>query len=299
MCRNIRTLHNFEPPATSTEVQAAALQYVRKISGAAAPSQANAAAFEQAVAAVAEEPTQHLLDELVTVAPPKNREVEAAKAGPRRHPLRLTPHILQRLRASSTLCDDASRCAKSGRGHRAARWRAPASTPTGHIVPGPRVRLATVSAWRATSASPTCAATCSSSSRRTTCGPRRAAGGRALSAHGRRGAGSGPRLSPDGSRVAWTSWREAARRSSSPRSAAGRPGGSPGGATTPRACSGLDTAGEVLALTPAGEPLGRQSWACAVPPDGGAPRRRDHWVRCRTGAPLTAARPCSSGDHAP
>jgi hypothetical protein len=79
MCRNIRTLHNFEPPATSTEVQAAALQYVRKISGAAAPSQANAAAFEQAVAAVAEA-TQHLLDELVTVAPPKNREVEAAKA---------------------------------------------------------------------------------------------------------------------------------------------------------------------------------------------------------------------------
>ena len=79
MCRNIRTLHNFEPPATSTEVQAAALQYVRKISGAAAPSQANAAAFEPAVAAVAEA-TPHLLDELVTVAPPKNREVAAAKA---------------------------------------------------------------------------------------------------------------------------------------------------------------------------------------------------------------------------
>jgi hypothetical protein len=79
MCRNIRVLHNFEPPATSDEVQAAALQYVRKVSGAAKPSAANQAAFDQAVAAVAAA-TQELLDALVTAAPPKDREVEAAKA---------------------------------------------------------------------------------------------------------------------------------------------------------------------------------------------------------------------------
>jgi len=79
MCRNIRTLHNFEPPATSTEVHAAALQYVRKVSGTSAPSQANEEAFQEAVAAVAHA-TQHLLDALTTSAPPKNREVEAAKA---------------------------------------------------------------------------------------------------------------------------------------------------------------------------------------------------------------------------
>jgi hypothetical protein len=79
MCRNIRVLHNFEPPATSDEVHGAALQYVRKISGSTAPSQANAAAFEQAVAAV-EAATRTLLEQLVTTAPPKDREVEAAKA---------------------------------------------------------------------------------------------------------------------------------------------------------------------------------------------------------------------------
>ena len=79
MCRNIRPLHNFEPPATGAEVQAAALQYVRKIAGTAAPSQANRAAFEEAVAAVAAA-TAHLLDHLTTSAPPKNRDVEAAKA---------------------------------------------------------------------------------------------------------------------------------------------------------------------------------------------------------------------------
>ncbi|WP_112275479.1 DUF2277 domain-containing protein [Lentzea terrae] len=79
MCRNIRVLHNFEPPATSDEVQAAALQYVRKVSGAAKPSAANQAAFDKAVAAVAAA-TQELLDALVTSAPPKDREVEAAKA---------------------------------------------------------------------------------------------------------------------------------------------------------------------------------------------------------------------------
>jgi hypothetical protein len=79
MCRNIRQLHNFEPPATPQEVQEAALQYVRKISGSTKPSQANRAAFEQAVAEVAAA-TQRLLDQLVTNAPPKNREQEAAKA---------------------------------------------------------------------------------------------------------------------------------------------------------------------------------------------------------------------------
>lgn len=79
MCRNIRTLHNFEPPATTTEVHGAALQYVRKISGAAKPSAANEEAFARAVAAV-ESATRDLLDALVTSAPPKDREVEAAKA---------------------------------------------------------------------------------------------------------------------------------------------------------------------------------------------------------------------------
>ena len=79
MCRNIRTLYNFEPPATSEEVRAAATQYVRKLSGFAKPSQANAAAFERAVDAVAIASAQ-LLDELVTASPPRDREVEAARA---------------------------------------------------------------------------------------------------------------------------------------------------------------------------------------------------------------------------
>ena len=79
MCRNIRQLHNFEPPATTDEVHDAALQYVRKISGSTKPSQANSAAFERAVEAVAAA-TRELLEELVTNAPPKDREVEAAKA---------------------------------------------------------------------------------------------------------------------------------------------------------------------------------------------------------------------------
>ena len=79
MCRNIRQLHNFEPPATHDEVAAAALQYVRKVAGATRPSQANQAAFDRAVAAVTAA-TEELLSELVTTAPPKNREVEAAKA---------------------------------------------------------------------------------------------------------------------------------------------------------------------------------------------------------------------------
>ena len=79
MCRNIRTLHNFEPPATSEEIHASALQYVRKISGSTKPSKANEEAFEQAVHEIAHI-TQHLLDSLVTHAPAKDREEEAAKA---------------------------------------------------------------------------------------------------------------------------------------------------------------------------------------------------------------------------
>jgi hypothetical protein len=78
MCRNIRTLHNFEPRATQEEAHDAALQYVRKISGSTKPSQANAAAFERAVDEVTLATTK-LLDSLVTSAPPKDREVEAAK----------------------------------------------------------------------------------------------------------------------------------------------------------------------------------------------------------------------------
>jgi hypothetical protein len=78
MCRNIRTLHNFEPPATDEEMRGAAVQYVRKISGFNKPSQANAEAFDHAVDDVAEV-TARLLSELVTTAPPKDREVEAAK----------------------------------------------------------------------------------------------------------------------------------------------------------------------------------------------------------------------------
>ncbi|MHC6228992.1 DUF2277 domain-containing protein [Arthrobacter sp. MMS24-T111] len=79
MCRNIRTLHNFEPHATSEEVHAAALQYVRKISGSTKPSKVNQDAFDDAVHEIAHI-TQHLLDALVTQAPPKDREAEAAKA---------------------------------------------------------------------------------------------------------------------------------------------------------------------------------------------------------------------------
>ena len=79
MCRNIRTLHNFEPPASSDEIQAAALQYVRKISGSTKPSKANEEAFQRAVEAVTAA-SDKLLSELVTNAPPRDREVEAAKA---------------------------------------------------------------------------------------------------------------------------------------------------------------------------------------------------------------------------
>ena len=79
MCRNIRVLYNFEPPASEDEVRAAALQYVRKVSGSTKPSRANQAAFERAVAAVASA-TSELLRELTTTAPPRNREAEAEKA---------------------------------------------------------------------------------------------------------------------------------------------------------------------------------------------------------------------------
>jgi hypothetical protein len=79
MCRNIRTLHNFDPPATDDEVRAAAVQYVRKISGSARPSQANAEAFERAVDVIADA-SRTLLAELVTTAPPRDRDIEAAKA---------------------------------------------------------------------------------------------------------------------------------------------------------------------------------------------------------------------------
>jgi hypothetical protein len=78
MCRNIRTLHNFQPPATDNEVHDAALQYVRKISGSTKPSQANAEAFDRAVHEIAHA-TERLLESLVTSAPPKDREAEAAK----------------------------------------------------------------------------------------------------------------------------------------------------------------------------------------------------------------------------
>ncbi len=78
MCRNIRQLHNFEPPASEEEVNDAALQFVRKVSGSSKPSRANAEAFDLAVEEVAAS-TRKLLDSLVTTAPPKNREEEAAK----------------------------------------------------------------------------------------------------------------------------------------------------------------------------------------------------------------------------
>jgi hypothetical protein len=78
MCRNIRTLHNFDPPTTHDEIHAAAVQYIRKVSGMQKPSQANAEAFDRAVEAVSRV-TEDLLGELVTAAPPKDRELEAAR----------------------------------------------------------------------------------------------------------------------------------------------------------------------------------------------------------------------------
>ena len=79
MCRNIKTLHNFKPPATDEEIRASALQFVRKLSGFTRPSKANQAAFDRAVVEVTTA-AQHLLDALVTTTPPRDREVEASKA---------------------------------------------------------------------------------------------------------------------------------------------------------------------------------------------------------------------------
>lgn len=90
MCRSIRTLHNFEPPATDEEVQAAALQYVRKISGAARPSRANQEVFDRAAAEISAA-TRRLVDSLVTNAAPKNRAEEAAKARARAARRRASP----------------------------------------------------------------------------------------------------------------------------------------------------------------------------------------------------------------
>lgn len=83
MCRNIKTLHNFEPPATADEINAAAVQFVRKVSGSSKPSRANQAAFDVAVEEIQASVTK-LLSQLVTSAPPKNRETEAAKLRARR-----------------------------------------------------------------------------------------------------------------------------------------------------------------------------------------------------------------------
>lgn len=91
MCRNIRVLHNFEPPTTDDEVREAAVQFVRKVSGSTHPSRANAAAFDRAVDEIALA-TRHLLDELVTKAPPKSRELEAVK-GRERHEKRMQREV--------------------------------------------------------------------------------------------------------------------------------------------------------------------------------------------------------------
>ena len=94
MCRNIHTLHNFEPAATNDEVHAAALQFVRKVSGSTKPSKANAEAFDRAVAEIAHI-TQHLLEDLVTTAPPKSRELEAQR-GRERFEKRMTREVAAR-----------------------------------------------------------------------------------------------------------------------------------------------------------------------------------------------------------
>ena len=97
MCRNIRVLHNFEPPTTDDEVREAAVQFVRKVSGSTRPSQANAEAFERAVAEIAVA-TRRLLDGLVTTAPPRSRELEAVK-GRARHEKRMEREV--RLRTAA------------------------------------------------------------------------------------------------------------------------------------------------------------------------------------------------------
>ena len=97
MCRNIRCLHNFDPPTSDDEVREAALQFVRKVSGSTRPSRANAAAFEQAIDEIADA-TRRMLDQLVTSAPPKNRELEAVK-GRERHEKRMEREV--RIRTAS------------------------------------------------------------------------------------------------------------------------------------------------------------------------------------------------------
>ena len=99
MCRNIRVLHNFEPPTTDDEVREAALQFVRKVSGSTRPSKANAEAFDRAVDEIAHDP-RHLLDELVTKAPPKTRENEALK-GRERHERRMEREVRNRTVSSA------------------------------------------------------------------------------------------------------------------------------------------------------------------------------------------------------
>lgn len=99
MCRNIRRLHNFEPPTTDDEVREAALQFVRKVSGSTRPSRANAEPFDRAVDEIAAA-TRRLLDELVTTAPPRNRDVEAVK-GRERHEKRMEREVRLRTGAAS------------------------------------------------------------------------------------------------------------------------------------------------------------------------------------------------------
>jgi hypothetical protein len=99
MCRNIRRLHNFEPPTTDDEVREAALQFVRKVSGSTRPSRANAEAFDRAVDEIAEA-TRRLLDGLTTTAPPRNRDVEAVK-GRERHEKRMEREVRIRTGAAS------------------------------------------------------------------------------------------------------------------------------------------------------------------------------------------------------
>jgi len=99
MCRNIRVLHNFEPPTTDDEVREAALQFVRKVSGSTHPSRANTAAFDRAIDEIAAA-TRTMLDELVTTAPPKSREMEAVK-GRERHEKRMEREVRIRTAAAT------------------------------------------------------------------------------------------------------------------------------------------------------------------------------------------------------
>ena len=230
------TTSSRSPPS---EVHAAAFQYVRKVSGTAAPSQAERGGVRGGGGRGRTRARSTCSMRWSTSAPPKNREVEATKA---------------RARAAAATPErcNCPVCVRIRRGRR---------------------RLATVSAWRATCAIPTCTATRSSWSRRTTCGPRRSVAGRAYRLTADDVPVSRPRLSPDGSLVAWTSTREwapevfvtavdggAARRLTW------------WGDHSTRAI-GWTSDGDVLAVSAAGRPSRRQPWAYAVPADGGTPRR--------------------------